>query len=139
MDNIFNNDVFVTFTGELKFKDYGLNIEKNFLQAPLCECGCGKYANLILENDQDIVDFIWTMLYENGCNYCAIFVVLHTGEVMFGVKIGDDEDDIVIKKASKKNGEPAINIICDIDEEYDFHCIGLLEQNDGNTFRIVME
>ena len=35
------------------FGIYGLDKEKNFLQAPVCECGCGGKAVLLLKDEKE--------------------------------------------------------------------------------------
>lgn len=37
---------------KLKFKDLGLDIKKNFLNPPKCECGCGEYGLLRCDNSK---------------------------------------------------------------------------------------
>ena len=56
----------------MTFKFYGLDATNNFLQAPICGCGCGEYANLILETDSDVCGFMHVMLEEHDCDHCGI-------------------------------------------------------------------
>lgn len=126
-------------TRRLRFSDCGLDIENNFLSAPICECGCGGYMDVVLENDQEVADFIGTMLEENACNWCALFVLMQDNSLMFGAKTDEDEINIV-KLKSKDKDQMNVDIVRDLHSFYDFHCYGLLEQkNDKTSFRIVME
>lgn len=62
------------------FGAYGLDKNKNFLQAPLCECGCGEKMSLVLETNKDLFQFMNVMLIENDCNHCGILLT-HLMEV----------------------------------------------------------
>lgn len=115
------------------FAYYGLDKRKNFLQAPICTCGCGHYANLILKNDDDVCSFMHTMLEEWDCSHCAIFTVKNGNEVLMGVKL---EDDI---KCYKCVAECHRDLFKDIQNDFEFHCYGILEQVDANSYRIVMD
>lgn len=121
------------------FSDCGLDIENNILQAPICDCGCGNYMNVILEDDQEVADFIGGTLEEIDCNWFALFVLLQDNSLMFGFKT--DEDEIkIMKLKSKDENEINIDIVRDLHSFYDFHCYGLMEQEkDKESFRIVME
>lgn len=121
------------------FADCGLDIENNILQAPTCDCGCGNYMNIILEDKQDVANFIGTMLEETECNWSALFVLLQDNSLMFGFKIDEDEIKIMELK-SKDENEMNVDIVRDLHSFYDFHCYGLIEQErDKESFRIVME
>ena len=115
------------------FKSCGLNKQKNFLEAPICPCGnCGLRMNLVLKTEQDLYDFIGTMLDENDCHHCAIFALMKDGSLVFGVKT---EDGTTIYGAHNK----ARQTIADIEDEFDFHCYGLLEQIDDSSYKIIMD
>lgn len=38
-------------------KDFGLDPEWNFMQAPECECGCGEKCSIYLKNDDETLSF----------------------------------------------------------------------------------
>jgi hypothetical protein len=57
----------------ITFEKRGLDVERNFLQAPTCECGCGGKANLVLNTDDDVLDFCGCMCADNECCQCAVF------------------------------------------------------------------
>lgn len=118
---------------ETTFAYYGLDKDKNFLQAPLCECGCGHYANLVLEDDDDICGFMHAMLEEHECNHCAIFTVKGGDEVLMGIK---SDDGIKCWKCMAEGRE---NLFKDIQDGYQFHCYGFLEQVGDNLYRILMD
>ena len=78
------------------FGAYGLDKDKNFLQAPLCECGCGEKANLVLEDIKELFQFMNMMLMENDCNHCAIFAYAFDGCMYAALKVENETDDNVL-------------------------------------------
>ena len=117
----------------LTFADCGLNKENNFLEAPMCTCGCGQYANLVFEDKGDVANFIHTMLDEHDCGHCAIFAFLKNDEMLIGIKL--DYETKVYCAA----GEDLEVGIAEIQKDMEFHCYGLLEQVDDNLYKIIME
>ena len=123
---------------KVTFEYCGLDKENNFLQAPICPCGCGNYMSLILKDEDDVFSFMHTMLEEDECNHCAIFVLKNDGYAFMGVKLdGDVQCYLTKNKAYKVTGWK--DIFKDIQDEFEFHCYGLLEQVDEESYRIVME
>ena len=47
------------------FGAYGLDKEKNFMQAPTCECGCGSKGVLLIDDQKDLfkscMTYLWIM------------------------------------------------------------------------------
>ena len=76
---------------------------------------------------------IHTMLAEFECEHCAIFAIKQDGSLIFGQKT--DEDIICYAlKDSNANAE-----IADIQEQFNFHCYGLLQQVDDDLYAIIMD
>ena len=122
---------------ELSFEDCGLDINCNILQAPICECGCGSYMNLVLKDNQEVADFMYSMLDEQDCDYCAMFALMKDNTLIFGGKFNDGMQVVHIQD---KNNALNIDVVREIQTEFGFHCYGLIEQlEDGTSFRIVME
>lgn len=119
----------------MTFAACGLNAENNFLQAPICTCGCGKYMNIVLKTDQELYDFIGTMLSEYECECCAIFVIGKDGNGIIATKI----DGKISIYGVESNGCSMKKAIADIQNDVQFHCYGLLEQIDEKSYKIVME
>lgn len=115
------------------FAYYGLDKSKNFLQAPICECGCGHYAHLILKTDNDIYGFMHTMLEEWDCEHCAIFTVKNDNEVLMGIKLSDGI------QCYKCQGDGHRDLFKGIQEDFEFHCYGILEQVDEKSYSILMD
>lgn len=121
----------------VNFADCGLDIDNNILQAPICECGCGNYMDLMLEDDQEVADFMYSMLSDSDCKYCAIFALMKDNAIMIGTNI---DDELSVHRIGCENGMLNIDGVRDIQNECGFHCYGLLEQKDDRkSFRIVME
>ena len=118
------------------FEYYGLDINKNFLQAPKCECGCGGYAGIVLETDQDVSDFVYTMLDEYECNHCGIFVLKKNNDILMGLKL---DGEIKCYAGEKSGQDKNDKIFADIQKELDLHAYGLLEQISDDTYKIIME
>lgn len=116
------------------FAYYGLDKDKNFLQAPICECGCGNYMDIILNDDDDVGEFMHVMLDEYECNYCAIFAVKRDDMALMGVKT----DGGICMYKCKIDGQKK-NLFSKIQEVGKFHCYGLLEQVDEKSYRIIMD
>lgn len=115
------------------FASCGLDLEKNFLQAPICPCGCGEYAYPVLQTKEDLYGFMYLMLDEHDCSHCAIFAICMDGNVYMSIKA---EDGI---KIYISNGDDLKKLIADVQEEFQFHCYGLLEQINDEQYSIVMD
>lgn len=118
---------------ETTFAYYGLDKHLNFLQAPICECGCGQYMNVILK-DGDVYGIMHELLEEHDCDYCAIFTVKRDDTAITGVKI----DGNIIVYDCKIDGQKK-ELFKAFQEDMEFHCYGLLEQVDEELYRIIME
>lgn len=81
---------------------YGLNHNRSFLKAPVCDCGCGKPADLVLKTKDDVIDFCMAALKEYDCNNAAIFAVFQDGEYM------------VVMSSDEKEGEYFVGISDDM-------------------------
>lgn len=124
---------------KVTFSDCGLDIENNILQAPLCDYCGDHYMDIILEDNQEVANFIGSTLEEIDCNWSALFVLMQDNSLMFGFKTDEDEIKIMELK-SKDENEMNVDIVRDLHSFYDFHCYGLIEQErDKESFRIVME
>lgn len=120
---------------KITFELSGLNAENNFLQAPLCDCGCGEYVSLVLETDNDVCGFMHTMLEEHDCEHCGIFAFKQNGEdILMGLKLSGE---IQCYKVQVKGGVEGS--LVDIQNEFQLHCYGILEQVEDNLYSIVTD
>lgn len=74
------------------FGTLGLDSNKNFLEAPLCDYGCGQKQGFYTE---DIKQTSGDMLMEQDFQVGGILVFRKSGDVLFTLKMGTEEDDIL--------------------------------------------
>ena len=74
------------------FAALGLDINTNFLEAPLCD-GCGNKQVIYTE---DIQSASGQMLREQDFPVGGILVFRKNGDVLFTLKMGTEEDDILL-------------------------------------------
>lgn len=130
---------FMKTLDELTFEDFGLNAEKNFLNAPKCECGCGGDMNICLKSDEDIQDFIAGMVSENECEQCGVFVVKANDTILFGFsQEGEDDIQMCIAQFEFKGKEKEYDISGLVDE-LNVHMYGVLVECEPNLFKIIMK
>lgn len=120
---------------KITFATCGLNAENNFLQAPICPCGCGEYASLILNTKRDLYNFMETLLEEHDCDYCAIFALCNDESHAFVVKA----DGTIAHCQANSSYDEVMKTIAHLQEEIQFHCYGLLVQVDTDLYKIVMD
>lgn len=124
--------------GNITFDMCGLDKEKNFLQAPLCECGCGNYMD-ICAYDDEITDICEQLVEVNDCNHCGVFSITSRNNCVFALKMYDDETDEVVIDVFQKDVINDYGDIGKIADELELHCYGLLVCKKPGLYRIVME
>lgn len=134
-------NIIATNVRKIKFADCGLDIENNILNAPICECGCGNYMNICLEDKQDATDFCYSILDDEedliDCDHCAVFIMFKDNSVIMGCKT-EDAGVQVFELIDEECGL-GIDIVRELQYGFQFHCYGLLEEIRDGSFRIVME
>ena len=113
---------------------YGLDKNKNFLQAPLCECGCGEKMSLVLETNKDLFQFMNVMLIEKDCNHCGIFAYAFDGSMYTALKIENETDDPVLFFQIK---ESDLGFFREWDDELELHCYGLIVETKHDEWKII--
>ena len=125
---------------KLTLRDLGAEKCINLLKPMKCGCGCGHYANMIIKDEEDynVFTVAGSLLSETDCEHAWIFIL---------------EDWIVSGACTTENGvqyfstagkrEPFANL----EEQVEFvkgivrdvqpHCIGVLQQTENGTFRVV--
>ena len=116
------------------FGAYGLDKKKNFLQAPLCECGCGEKMSLVLEDIKDLFQFMSMMLMGNDCNHCGIFAYAFDGSMYTALKIENETDDPVLFFQIK---ESDLGFFREWDDELELHCYGLIIETRKGSWKII--
>ena len=127
---------------KLTLKDLGAENCINLLKPMKCECGCGGYANLIIKDEEDynVFTVAESLLSDTDCEHAWIFIL---------------EDWIVSGACTTENGiqyfstagkrEPFVNLEEQVEfvkgliEDIQPHCIGVLQQTENDTFRVVTD
>jgi hypothetical protein len=120
------------------FSAYGLDKEKNFLQSPVCECecGCGGKCVILLDDFDALTGFAVNVLMENDCDHCAIFTHGIDDKLYAFVKMLDEDDEIVISYIMCDEGAD-FGFFKSIDDEFEFHCYGLLIETQIGQWKII--
>ena len=116
------------------FSAYGLDKNKNFLQSPLCECGCGEKMSLVLKTNKDLFQFMYAMLMENDCNHCGIFAYAFDGSMYAALKVENETDDPVLFFQIK---ESDLGFFREWDDELELHCYGLIIETRKGLWKLI--
>ena len=116
------------------FTAYGLDKDKNFLQSPLCECGCGEKMSLVLEDIKDLFQFMYAMLMENDCNHCGIFAYAFDGSMYAALKVENETDNPVLFFQIKESN---LGFFREWDDELELHCYGLIIETRKGLWKII--
>lgn len=130
-------DNIVNFTWNLKnltLEDFGLYEEYNMLTAPTCPCGCGEKAFLILEDEQDVIDTCYSLVYEEACMYCGVFAITNKNIMIAAIK---HDDQINVIKSKKPLDD--YTDIGGMFEKLELHMFGLIVCVGNDEYRIVEE
>ena len=84
------------------FEAYGLDKDKNFLCAPVCECGCGEKGVLLINDRKELFGFMHNVLMENECNHCAIFAHSFDDTMFVALKVDNETDKPILFFSQKK-------------------------------------
>ena len=115
------------------FGAYGLDKEKNFLQAPTCECGCGGKAVLLLKDEKELFGFMYNVLMENECNHCAIFAHSFDDTMFAALKVDNETDDPILFFSQEEN----MTFFKEWDDELELHFYGLMVESQLCEWKII--
>ena len=130
------------------FAALGLDISTNFLEAPLCN-GCGNKQVICTE---DIQSASGQMLREQEFPVGGILVFRKNGDVLFTLKMGIEEDDILLclldlsKNSLHECGQVLQESLHDMEKELGMetgyldlkHC-GVMVEIAENTYKVIEE
>lgn len=128
------------FTFGTYFQRCGLNKKHNMLKRIECECGCGGYAQLAVEDIEDIYDFSSEILGENDCGYCAIFFIDCENNIT--VMIRDDDNDEITPYGQAfevyKIGEGTkdYHYVGELFSDMGLHCFGLMYESESGMWDV---
>ena len=117
----------------ITFSMCGLDVERNMLCAPVCDCGCGGKLRLVLNSKEEVMDLCGQLVYEDECDYCGVFALFRNGTVVGAVCSGDDVNTLEFtnKADYKEIGELADNL--------ELHCYGLIVETMDGSWKIIEE
>ena len=116
------------------FEAYRLDKNKNFLQAPVCECGCGEKCHVLLNTRQDLFGFMFNVLMENDCNHCAMFAYAYDEKMYTAIKVENDSDEPVLFYGIE---EPDMKFFKNWDDELGLYCYGLVIESKPGEWKII--
>lgn len=131
------------------FAALGLDINTNFLEAPLCDCGCGQKQGFYTE---DIKQTSGDILMEQDFQVGGILVFRKNGDVLFTLKHGQEDDDILFCSLDMSNdplnkcGQVLQESLQTMEKELGMetgyldlkHC-GILVEIAENTYKVIEE
>ena len=102
------------------------------MQAPICECGCGGKASIVLNSQSDVSQFCGQMCAENDCNQCAVFAINKDNSLIGAIKLGDD-----IRIIGSTGSLDDYGTLGEIADEFELHCYGLICWIKDNLYDVV--
>ena len=128
---------------KLKFKNLGLDIKKNFLNPPKCECGCGEYGLLRCDNSNKLQDNICHMVCESGKYPCGVVVLRKDNTILIG--FSDKEQPALLcgyrsyafKNAPKEQQYLSVGEL--VTKTYELKHYGVMIELEDNFYQTIME
>lgn len=130
-----NNVIKMTWNLEnLTLEDFGLWEEDNMLTAPSCPCGCGGKTRVLLDDEDDVIGFCYSMAEDADWGHCAVFAVTDQNYMIAAIR--NDEDINVIKTREPMNNYSAIG---EMFYGLGLHIFGLIVNTGDGEYKIVEE
>ena len=128
---------------KLKFKDFGLDIKKNFLDPPKCDCGCDVYAVLKCVNTDELQDSICRSVCQSGKYPCGVVVLRKDNTVLIG--FSDKEKPTILcgykaygfKDAPKEQQYLSIGEL--VTKTYELEHYGVMVELEDNFYQTIMD
>ena len=122
---------------KLTLADFGLNPALNFLEALLCECGCGTYMNLCVEKDEGIESLCGDLVLFDECGHCAVFALRLDGSLVYSLKTRyeSSEPETYIHHAEGTGGNKNIGRMV---TELGLHKYGMLVEVGKDEYKVLM-
>ena len=139
-ETVMSNKIIKYKSKKENFASYGLNKFKNFMQSPVCECGCGGSYSILLKNREELFGLMNNLLMDNDCDCCAIFAHAYDGNLYTAIKcISDEEssneDDTPVKFFGAK--DDYLDFFQEWDGEVGFHCYGLMIETEKGKWKVI--
>lgn len=128
---------------KLKFKDFGLDIKKNFLNPPKCECGCDAYAVMKCVNIKELQDSLCHLVCESGKYPCGVVVLRKDKTVLVG--FSDKEKPTLLcgyksyafKDAPKEQQYLSVGEL--VTKIFELKYYGIMIELEDNFYQTIME
>lgn len=128
---------------KLKFRDFGLDIKKNFLDPPKCDCGCGEYGLLKCDNSNELKDNICHMVCESGKYPCGVVVLRKDNTILVGFSDTEKPTMLCRYKAYGFKDAPREQQYLSIGElitkTYALEHYGVIIELEDNFYQTIME
>lgn len=112
---------------------YGLNHNRSFMKAPVCDCGCGQPMHTVLETKDEVREFCMSTLNEYDCPESGIFAVFLDGTYMAVWKAYDHEREEMTFLVAEGNDT---HFFSEIDGEFRLCCYNLIIEEDPGQWMI---
>ena len=127
---------------KLILRDLGAEKCINLLKPMKCECGCGGYANMIIKDEEDynVFTVAGSLLSETDCEHAWIFIL--EDWVVSGAFTTEEGVRYFSTAETRKpfvNLKEQIEFVKGLIEDIQPHCIGVLQQTENGTFRVVTD
>ena len=127
---------------KLTLKDLGAEKCINLLKPIKCECGCGGYANMIIKDEEDynVFTVAGSLLSNTDCEHAWIFIL--EDWIVSGAFTTEEGVRYFSTAETRKpfvNLEEQIEFVKGLIEDIQPHCIGVLQQTENGTFRVVAD
>lgn len=118
---------------DITFEKCGLDIKKNFISAPMCPCGCGDPAQLVVKEKNDILSFGYGICEAEECMKCAVFAVTKEKKMLGVIKY----DGVI--QCMESRGVVELDSIGVLADRLELHKYGLICWDEDNLYRVVEE
>lgn len=127
---------------KLTLKDLGAEKCINLLKPMRCECGCGGYANMIIKDEENynVFTVAGSLLAETECKNAWIFIIENWA--ISGAFITEEGIRYFSTAETRRpftSLEEQIEFAKGLVEDIQPHCIGVLQQTENGTFRVVTD
>ncbi|RHR89463.1 hypothetical protein DWW33_04205 [Roseburia sp. AF15-21] len=128
---------------ELKFKDFGLDIKKNFLNPSKCECGCDAYGLMKCDNTKELQDSLCHLVCESGKYPCGVVVIRKDNTVLVGFSHKEKPTllcgyrSYAFKDAPKEWQYLSVGEL--VTKTYELEHYGIMIELEDNFYQTVME
>lgn len=123
---------------KLTMRDFNAQKYINLLKPVKCECGCGGYTHLMLEDEQ-IFGICHDILADEECEHAFVFVI----ESWCVSGACTTEDGVRYFTTAQEGNEPfsnmgeAVGFVKEMIKDVRPHCVGVLQSVGNGEFRIV--